>query len=97
MAKHDLDKLLPVRDRLVVGRKAQGAGGRGHLAEEALHTSGAEEEEQPGVVRVDMERVPYAFGRVDERARDTFLHLVAVLEPHSPERTTKSSSSCMWE
>ena len=76
---HELDDLIHRRNWFVRRRQAERARRRGHPAKEPLDTSGTEEEKQPGVIRIDMERVADVTRRVDERSSCAFHDFVTVL------------------
>jgi hypothetical protein len=77
---HELDDRFPVEDGLARRRQAERASRRCDLAEEPFDAGRTEEQKQPGLVGIDVERVADSARRVDERAGHTLDHVIAVLE-----------------
>src|SRR5882724_3541904 len=68
VARADLHEPLPIEELLASRRQTPGPGGLAGIAEEPLHTTWPEEQQQSRLVGVDVERVRDTPRSVDHRA-----------------------------
>src|SRR5437867_12932061 len=84
MAGSDLRERLLVHELLIGGWQLTGPGRLPTFAEEPFDTRRPEEQEDAGLVRIDMEPVRDTPRAMDERARNRFDHILTVLDTHLP-------------